>query len=100
MRDGVGLGPVAVGKGPYNACDVRAMEVRVLFARAKSSSPETVGWMSAKRKATIARKRINRNPSRACRTTGCSLQRRFMAAVLLCGRRMPVDSFERRAEGL
>ena len=48
VREGVGVGPVAVGKGPYSACDVRAIDVRVLFARAKSSSPETDGWMSAK----------------------------------------------------
>ena len=38
--EGVGVGPVAVGNGPMRAAEVSAIEVLVLFARAKSSSPE------------------------------------------------------------
>jgi hypothetical protein len=39
----VGVGPVAVGKGPYSACDVRAMAVLVLLDLVKTSSPRTDG---------------------------------------------------------
>jgi len=47
VRDGVGVGPVGVGNGPKRACEVSAMAVRVLFARANSSRPERDGWISA-----------------------------------------------------
>ena len=49
VLEGVGVGPVAVGKGPIRAPDVSAMDVRVLFALAKSSRLEMAGWIKAKR---------------------------------------------------
>ena len=49
ILDGVGVGPVAVGKGPIRARDVSAMDVRVLFALEKSSRLATDGWIKAKR---------------------------------------------------
>jgi hypothetical protein len=49
MLDGVGVGPVAVGKGPIRAWEVSAMEVRVPFALAKRSRLEMDGWIKAKK---------------------------------------------------
>jgi hypothetical protein len=42
----VGVGPVAVGKGPYSARDVRAMAVLVPFDLAKTSNPSTDGRLN------------------------------------------------------
>ena len=64
VREGVRVGPVAVGNGPIRAREVSAMDVRVLFARAKSSSHETDGGMMAKRYTEAARKKIKRPASR------------------------------------
>ena len=42
----VGVGPVAVGKGPYSAREVSAMAVLVPFDRAKTSNPKTEGRLN------------------------------------------------------
>ena len=49
VEKGVRVGPVGVGKGPIRAPEVRAMEVRVLFALAMSSRRDSVGLSRAKR---------------------------------------------------
>jgi hypothetical protein len=43
VLEGVGVGPVAVGNGPYNACEVSAIAVRVLLARANRSRADPHG---------------------------------------------------------
>jgi hypothetical protein len=42
----VRVGPVAVGNGPYKACDVRAIDVRVLLALANRSRLDANGCRS------------------------------------------------------
>jgi hypothetical protein len=46
---GVRVGPVGVGKGPIRAREVRAIEMRVLFALAMSSRRDSDGANRAKR---------------------------------------------------
>lgn len=43
VQEGVGVGPVGVGNGPMSAREVRAMDVRVLLALAKSVRPGMEG---------------------------------------------------------
>lgn len=82
VLEAVGVGPVAVGNGPIRALEVRAMDVRVLLALAKSCRPETAGWMREMTYDSVDRNRNNRHPSNTCRKIGCSRQRKFIYIYL------------------
>ena len=62
--DAVGVGPVAVGNGPYSAFEVRARAVLVPLTLAETPNPRTDGRLNVITKNTPVKNRHKRHPTK------------------------------------